>query len=205
MSKNESATKLNINRKTRLVDESCYKTFRDLQNVSTSDYMITNYKDYKCAATNIRDIAMNEPTITYRDGYGWSSINGCNIDDDSKIRNADNLTNMRYIQQLNTRPYTSVPYMGRGVANPVLENKIITGEDTSQKKQCNTLSGIYIDRFVPLVPCLKDTIQNPVHLVTEVARSDWVWGGLPSRDLIRNSNYLSKCGYRKTDKGWFRK
>jgi hypothetical protein len=95
--------------------------------------------------------------------------------------------------------------MGRGTTNPVLENKIRTGEDTGQRKQCNTLSGIYIDRFVPLVPCLAKNIQNPVHLVTEIARPDWVWGGLPSRDLIRNSNYLSKCGYVKNSKGWFKK
>jgi hypothetical protein len=148
---------------------------------------------------------MSEPTITYRDGYGWSSTDGCNIDDDSRVRNAQNLTNMRYIQQLNTRPYNTVPYMGRGTTNPVLENKIRTGEDTGQRKQCNTLSGIYIDRFVPLVPCLAKNIQNPVHLVTEIARPDWVWGGLPSRDLIRNSNYLSKCGYVKNSKGWFKK
>ena len=200
----ENLNKLNLNNRTRLGEERCYNTTRDLQNHSTSTYMVSNYKDCDCPAKNIRDIAMSEPTITYRDGYGWSSTDGCNIDDDSKVRNAQNLTNMRYIQQLNTRPYNTVPYMGRGTTNPVLENKMRTGEDTGQRKQCNTLSGIYIDRFVPLVPCLAENIQNPVHLVTEIARPDWVWGGMPSRDLIRNSNYLSKCGYVKNSKGWFK-
>ena len=32
--------------------------------------------------------------------YGWTSNNGCNIDNDSKLRNARNLTNLREINQL---------------------------------------------------------------------------------------------------------
>lgn len=196
--------KLNLNSRARIEEDNCYHTVRDMQNISCADYMVKSFKDCECPAKNIRDIAMNEPTITFRDGYGWSSVDGCNIDADSKVRNAPNLTNLKYIQQLYTRPYATVPFMGRGVTDPVLENVMITGEDTSQKKQCNTLSGIYIDRFDPLVPCLKDNVQNPIHLVTEVVRPDWIWGGLPSRDLIRNTSYLQKCGYRNNGKGWLK-
>jgi hypothetical protein len=196
--------KLNLNSRARIEEDNCYHTVRDMQNISCADYMVKSFNDCECPAKNIRDIAMNEPTITFRDGYGWSSVDGCNIDADSKVRNAPNLTNLKYIQQLYTRPYATVPFMGRGVTDPVLENIMITGEDTSQKKQCNTLSGIYIDRFDPLVPCLKDNVQNPIHLVTEVVRPDWIWGGLPSRDLIRNTSYLQKCGYRNNGKGWLK-
>jgi hypothetical protein len=166
--------------------------------------MTTAFKDCDCDAPNVRDIAMNEPTITYRDGYGWTGKDGCNIDADSQMRNAPNLTNMRVIQQLYTRPYTTVPYMGRGTTDTELESIMQSGEDTSQKKQCNTLSGIYIDRFVPLVPCLQQNVQNPVHLVEEVARKDWVRGGVPSRDIVRNTDYLMKCGYNYNGKSWAR-
>jgi hypothetical protein len=196
--------KLNFNNKTILGEDNCYRNFKDFQNQSNSEYMLKSYKDCDCASKNIANVALDEPTILYKDGYGWTSTNGCNIDDDSRLRNSDKLTNMRYIQQLYTRPYQGVPFMGRGMVDGGFENLIRTGEDTSQKKPCNTLSGVYIDTFVPLVPCLRENIQNPVHLVEEVAREDWVRGGIPSRDLVRNTKYLQKCGRQPNKSGWIR-
>ena len=53
--------------------------------------------------------------------------------------------------QLFERPYLTVPYMGRGSGNSEIETKLLPGEDTNQKRQCNTLSGITIDNyFTPL-------------------------------------------------------
>jgi hypothetical protein len=203
-SENKNCPRLNLNKLTRCGDDQCYTTSQTVQSYSICDYMTTAYKDCDCAAQNVEAIAMSEPTITYRDGYGWTSVDGCNIDADSSIRNAHNLTNMRYIQQLYTRPYATVPYMGRGSTDSVLESILQSGEDTSQKKQCNTLSGVYIDRFVPMVPCLAQNVQNPIHLVEEVAAKDWVRGGIPSRDIVRNTDYLLKCGYKYNGKLWAR-
>lgn len=201
----EGCRKFNINNLTRTRDDQCYTTTRTLQSVSVCDYNTLAYKDCDCASKNVAAVAMNEPTVNYRDGYGWTSVDGCNIDADSKLRNAHNLTNMRYIQQLYTPPYKTVPYMGRGyLSDAALETILQSGEDTHQKKQCNTLSGVYIDRFVPLVPCLEQNVQNPVHLVEEVASRDWIRGGIPSRDIVRNTDYLMKCGYRYNGKAWLR-
>lgn len=201
---NKDCSRLNLNRLTRTADDICYTTSRNLQSRSIGNYMVTAFKDCDCAAKNVDAIAMSEPTITYRDGYGWTSVDGCNIDADSCVRNSNNLTNMRYIQQLYTRPYATVPYMGRGIGNSVLESVLQTGEDTSQKKQCNTLSGINIDRFVPMVPCLAQNVQNPMHLVEEVVSRDWIRGGIPSRDIVRNTNFLLKCGWTYNGRLWQR-
>lgn len=201
---NKNCPRLNLNKLTRTGDDMCYTTARNAQSASIGDYRVTAFKDCDCPAKNIQAIAMSEPTITFRDGYGWTSVDGCNIDADSCVRNTNNLTNMRYIQQLYTRPYATVPFMGRGSGNSVLESVLQTGEDTSQNKQCNTLSGIYIDRFVPMVPCLAQNIQNPVHLVEEVVAKDWIRGGIPSRDIVRNTNFLLKCGWTYNGRLWQR-
>jgi len=201
---NKDCSRLNFNKLTRVGDDICYNSARNFQSYSVCDYMTTAHKDCECAAQNVDAVAMSEPTITYRDGYGWTSVDGCNIDADSTIRNSHNLTNMRYIQQLYTRPYNTVPYMGRGKTDAILESVLQSGEDTSQKKQCNTLSGIYIDRFVPMVPCLAENVQNPAHLVEEVVSKDWIRGGIPSRDIVRNTDYLMKCGYKYNGRLWQR-
>ena len=188
---------MNLHNNTRIGLDDCYYRTRNGQNDASVDYMTRGFKDCNCGAKKVQDVAVNEPTMNYRDGFGWTSINGCNIDTDSNIRNSRNMTNMRYIQQLFTSPYLTVPYMGRGVVDAGFETDLVAGEDTTQKRPCNTLSGIYIDRFIPLVPCLDENIQNPAHIVQEVASNDWIRGGLPSRDLIRNTDYLKKCGLRR--------
>ena len=177
-----------------------------IQSIGPGLYSISNFHDCECKTPNTNRIANKHPTLTHRDGYGWTSTFGCNIDDDSKMRNAKNITNPRLIHQLNTRPYLTVPYMGRGSGNICVESVLNNSEDTGQKRSCNTMSGINIDRFVPLVKCLEGTIQNPENIVQEGASEDWVRGGVPSRQMLQDKIYLDKCGYNNNDgEFWSRK
>ena len=43
-----------------------------------------------------------------------------------------------------------------------------------------------------LVPSLKESIQNPHNLIEDVASNGWIRGGIPSRDLSRDKDYLNK-------------
>ena len=90
-------------------------------------------------------------------------------------------------QQLCTRLHLSVPYMGRGIGDPCTESSIKEGVDTSSRRQCNTLAGIHLPhQYTPLVPCVGNEIQDPTHIVPEANRADWVRGGYPSRQWVRN-------------------
>ena len=73
------------------------------------------------------------------------------------------------------------------------ETNLIQSKNTSIRRPCNTLSGITIDRFIPQIPQLKKNIQNPMHLIQEVNNTNWVRGGQPSRQYIKNKEYLNKC------------
>ena len=44
----------------------------------------------------------------------------------------------------------------------------------------------------PLVPTLQATIQNPANLVEGVAANGWIRGGLPSREITRDQDYISR-------------
>lgn len=188
----------------RLGEDKCYLTTRENQSIKPGDYQISNFHDCKCEAPFTEDLSLQQPSVFYRDGYGWTSNNGCNVDNDSKLRNARNLTNYRYVQQLFERPYTTVPYMGRGVGDVCVESELRPGEDTFQNRPCNNLAGIYIDRFDPQIPCIRDTIQNPIHLVQEDNDVAWIRGGQPSRQVIRNKDYLQKCGFYFNGKYWLK-
>mgnify|MGYP001369337309 CR=1 FL=1 len=54
--------------------------------------------------------------------------------------------------------------------------------------------------FTPLIGHLQENVQNPEHLVEEVAEDGWVRGGSPSRLVIRDVDYLQRCGYNYMDK-----
>lgn len=182
----------------RLGNDKCEISNSTVQSEYPGKYMVSNYHSCDCAAPNVSEVAYSQPNIYYKDGYGHSSLDGCNIDRDSFMRNGSIITHQGNTpQQLFERPFLTVPYMGRGVGNTCTESELITGDQTSIKRQCNTLAGITINNyFTPLVPCLKNNVQNPIHLIPEVAKNGWVRGGVPSRQIIKNIDYGQKCGQK---------
>lgn len=194
--------KFNINNNTRLSNDNCYKNYEKNTIQKPFLYHTNNLHDCKCKAPTVKNIALQQPDILYKDGHGWTSLNGCNIDDDSKLRNARNLTNKKCINQLFERPYSTVPYMGRGEGNICVETKLLPGEDTFQNRPCNNLAGINIDRFIPQVDCIYDNIQDTKNIIPEDTLKSWVRGGQPSRQFIRDKNYLKKCGLQYNGKFW---
>ena len=67
---------------------------------------------------------------------------------------------------------------------------MLYGELTNYGKSSNSLSGISINRFIPLIPSIRENIQDPEHIVP----SYWVNGGLSTRNNLKNINYLKSCG-----------
>ena len=193
---------MNIQGLTRLDQDSCYKSLQAKTIQQSGKYDTRNFHDCVCESPYVLETSLQQPILLHRDGYGWTSMNGCNIDNDSKLRNAKNLTNTRCINQLFERPYTTVPYMGRGGGDICTETKLLPGEDTFQNRPCNNLAGVYIDRFVPQIPCLRQNIQNTNHIIPEDSDKYWIRGGQPSRQVIRNKDYLKKCGFEYNGKFW---
>lgn len=183
---------LRFNNPTRINNDKCLITTEDKQNINMGVYTLSNFHQCACGAPQVAEVAHSEPSIYYRDGYGNIGLDGCNVDADSILRNGQLITKSKCPTQLNVRPHLTKPYMGRGTGNPCVESILQTGEDTSQKKQCNTLSGYENSNQSLLVPCIAKNIQNPRNLIPEVADKDWIRGGLPSRQLKQNSNFLRR-------------
>ena len=169
------------------------------------NYFRNNLRSQVCEAPEARKMALTQPNVNFTDGYGYSAMNGCNIDVDSGLRNnPDVLTNKKCIQTLNERPYLTVPFMGRGTGDINSELDVLQGENTFVRKGCNTLAGYdYSERhFVPMIKKLEKTVQDTKHIVNEDASADWVRGGIPSRQLVRNKEFLEKCGFKLKGHAW---
>jgi len=58
-----------------------------------------------------------------------------------------------------------------------------------QGKECGTVTETAFDgAFEPLIKPMRENIQDPKHLVTEVAAKGWIRGGIPSRQYLRDVN-----------------
>ena len=182
----------------RMIYDGCYKSVQKQQSAGPGLYQLNNFQSCKCEIPDVKEISLNRPSFSskqFRDGYGWTSIEGCNVDKDSKLRNAKNLTNLRFINQLSERPYLTVPYMGRGSGDAKVETQLLPAEDTSQSRPCNALAGVTIGNyFTPLVKNLEDNVQNPKYLIQEDSDKRWVRGGIPTRQIVKNIDYLERCG-----------
>jgi hypothetical protein len=79
--------------------------------------------------------------------------------------------------------------MGTGRGNSDVESLLIHSEQVRQGKECGTVTEQSFDGvFEPLIKNVRENIQNPQHLVTEVAAKGWVRGGIPSRQYLRDVN-----------------
>ncbi len=190
--------RLAVNYKAMAHDDKCFVDIQTRQSMSPGIYQTSNHYDCDCNIPSTVEAATDNVMMYYRNGY---EVAPCVVDDSTKLRIGANRKFPRCPNQLFTPPYLTVPYMGRGPGNMILESQLNPGEDTSARRSCNTLSGISIPHvFTPLVPHLDYNVQNPLHIVQEVADEGWVRGGANSRLIVRDVNYLEKCGYAYMDK-----
>lgn len=171
---------LKINNLTKLNEDKCYLNNKDLQNSKFAEYKTKNFKT-ECDIPNTLKASLQQPNLLYRDGYGW---NACNIDIDSKLRNADSLTNKKCINHLLARPHKTSPFFGKGVCDVKIENDIKIGELTNFGRVQNNVKQC-VNRFVPQIPSVRKNIQNIKNLIPEVNRDTWIRGGIPSRQTYK--------------------
>jgi len=173
-----------INEFTRTYDDTCEVAQQMRDQVGPGIYQIRNLVPKQADAARIE---YPNPTLLGREGFGY---NNQQIDQDSRLRTDQTQEGrLRCPLHVQSRPFTTVPYMGNGRGNPDVESDLIYAEWARIERPCGTVTETFFDgQFVPLVPHLARHIQNPTNLVTEAAAPGWVRGGIPSRQFIRDLN-----------------
>ncbi len=171
----------------RIGNDSCSLDQRNIQNYAASNYQVENFSPF-CPMTNAIDFATKQPNVNYT-GSHQVGINGCNITENSELRYTK-VTKPACKISLQERPYLTVPYLGRGKVDPVLERQIRIGDKELNKKSLNptTEANLSEKQNYPLIDDLRNTVTNPNNLIEESASSNWVRGGMSSRDFSKNLN-----------------
>ena len=196
-----SSVPTSFNGLSRLQEDPCKIQGNAAQSAMPGMHRLSNF--YPCGISvpkQTTSIAMDHPTMLFRDGYGSVGQKGKLADTHSSLRNGDKgvqLTNTGGRRQLAVRPIATVPYMGRGLGNTCMESSLKEGIDTTERRQCNTLAEIYLPhQYTPLIECLHGEVQNPVHILHEANQKDWVRGGYPSRQWVHQQKFSKQCPTR---------
>lgn len=153
----------------------------NIQNTAYTNYMLSNY--FSTDNNSYVHFATNQPTINYSGVNGGSSVGSVNIDIDSQLMLKNEQERPLEKIQLFERPFLTVPYLGRGSCDPVVESNLLQGDVVSNKKSISTISETtYIDyKNYPMMDALKDTVTNPNYIIQENAMDGWTRGGSSSR------------------------
>ena len=173
--------------KDRIGADIADETQRNLANTRYSTYILNNYWDG--SVSNHVDFATQMQSVNFRGNGGGAGIPGRVIDYDSILLIKGDQERAFEKLQLNQRPFATVPYLGRGSANPDLESQLLQGECVGDKKSLTTvMDKAYIDyNQYPLLDEAKGRVTNPSYSVEEAALAGWVRGGLPSRELSNDA------------------
>jgi hypothetical protein len=179
---------------TRIGVDNCAQSEQDIQNQNMGSYLTKNYFEQFCGMNTPISFATQQPNVFYKCGpHSSVGIGGCKVDTDSNLKIGRLQVQPKCSISLQKRPFLTVPYLGRGPSKPVVESKLMQGSYSGDKKSCKNLTekSFNYDR-VDLIPSIKATIQNPNNLIEGVAAEGWIRGGLPSRELSRDSDYFKR-------------
>jgi hypothetical protein len=172
-----------FNNMARIGNDNCDTTEKNLQNTHQSAWSLTNYFAQDCTMKQGIDFALTAPAINYT-GSHQVGVGGCNIDINSGLK-YDPISRPPCRISLFQRPFATVPYLGRGSVDPIMEAAIMQGDQISNRKTTTSYSEkSYLNhQYTPMIPSLANNINNPANLVEGVAVNGWVRGGASSRDL----------------------
>jgi hypothetical protein len=173
--------------------DSCCVDQDTIQDIASCNYMTQNYFASDCSMKNPISLATSQPGIMYNGGFN-SGAGGCNINESSKLQIGTIQTHPRCRIDLFQRPFATVPFLGRGSVNPIMESQIQQGEQNVNKRSVNNLSEKSFIKYhqTPLLPAIKAKFDNSSTKIENDASDGWIRGGVPSRELTRDADYFNK-------------
>ena len=175
-----------IDNMSRIGNDSCCIDQTSLQNVAACNYMTQNFFKSDCSMKTPIELATSQPGVMYNGGFNVGA-GGCNIDSSSKLLIGTIQTHPKCPIDLFCRPFVTVPYLGRGSVNPIVESQIMQGEQYTNRRSVNNLGEKSYLKYhqTPLLPVIKQQMNNSI--AESDAYEGWVRGGTASRELNRDT------------------
>lgn len=158
-------------------------TQRNIFNSRHSNYTLTNYFADSTADSHV-SFATQYPTMMYN-GLSGVGLNGSLVDADSSLLLG--ATKGRSLERLSLkqRPFLTVPYLGKGSCDVLLESQMTQGENSRDRKSASTIMSKSFSEhsLYPVDGKMAETSSDPKHTIEEFGLDGWVRGGMTTRGL----------------------
>jgi hypothetical protein len=170
-----------FNQMGRIDNDPVDNTQKNLSNNRYSNYLLSNY----LGNPNDKHVkfATQQPAMVPNGLAFGNGLNGDVIDSDSMLLIKTQEERPYEKLQLLQRPFSTVPYLGRGYSNPVLESQLQQGEMIRGKQSVSTImeQSFLNYSLYPTDDTMKDHVNNTAYTVEESALNGWVRGGADTR------------------------
>ena len=160
------------------------QTQNTIHNTRFANHMLADYFSQNTTNQHVQ-FAVNQPAMTFNGVSHGIGAAPAVVQDESKLLIKTEQTNPAERLQLFTRPFVTVPYLGRGSANPDLESELFFGEPVHEKKSVSTVMDKSFSPYMlqPLDGEMEERVQNAALNVEESAMEGWIRGGAASREM----------------------
>lgn len=165
---------------------------KTLSNTRFANYTLSNYFSQNTSTGHV-DFATSQPTMMVGGTVHGHGLNGSSADAESNI--LMNMVNERPIEKLQLMPraFATVPYLGRGSCDPMLESQLQQGEVVTDKKSVSTIMDKSFAKYAlyPTDDKMEERVVDSRFTVEESALNGWVRGGAATREMS-SDEYLKK-------------
>ena len=171
----------------RIGSDMTDQTQRNVHNTRFANHTLSNYFSKDTSNQHVK-FAVQQPTMNFNGVSHGSGLTGSIVDHESKLRIKDvNVTPAEKVQ-LFSRPFATVPYLGRGSVDPQVESQLMQGEFVTDKKSTSTIMDkSFNDHSLHILTNdMENHVTNASENVEEAALEGWVRGGANTRQYTND-------------------
>jgi hypothetical protein len=150
-----------FNSSSDLTSDKTDQTQKSLQNTKFANYMLSNYSNENILSSGFIDFESKNLSVITGNPIG-PGIGGDVIDMDSNLK-------MNFVMErpfeklsLSQRPYTTVPYLGRGSCDSDVELKLMIGQYFFDKKSENNIMEKSFSDYSLMHPLSNEQNENKI-------------------------------------------
>jgi len=178
-----------FNNTARIGADSTDQSQRNGANTHYANYMLTDHFSSTLSDHHVQ-FAMQQPTMNFNGLANGNGIHNAAVDKESVLKLQPTEDRPLEKLQLFSRPFVTVPYLGRGSCDPALESQLQQGEPVTEKKSVSTIMeksfGAY--SLYPTDSKMENQVKDASHTVEEAAMEGWVRGGMSTREMPNGDN-----------------
>jgi hypothetical protein len=163
------------------------QTQRNVHNTRFANHSLSNYFSKDTSNQHV-NFAVAQPTMNFNGVSHGIGLTGSAVDHESKLMIKDVHATPAEKVQLFTRPFATVPYLGRGSVDPQVESQLLHGEFVTDKKSSSTIMDkSFTEYSLPILTNdMESHVKDASENVEEAAMEGWVRGGANTRQYTND-------------------